>query len=91
MSWQETPTRWTTGADDRGVSSMMYKSKSGWLFKVVWHYEGCLKGGWRAYYQKPKTSAWRVVSVLPNCRSRAEAEDDLAEYAARHGMQDVEE
>jgi hypothetical protein len=70
---------------------MMYKSKSGWLFKVVWHYEGCLKGGWRAYYQKPKTSAWRVVAVLPNCRSRAEAEDDLAEYAARHGMQDVEE
>lgn len=70
---------------------MMYKSKSGWLFKVVWHYEGCLKGGWRAYYQKPKTSAWRVVTVLPNCWSRAEAEVDLAEYAARHGMQDVEE
>lgn len=65
---------------------MMYKSKSGWLFKVVWHYEGCLKGGWRAYYQKPKTSAWRVVAVLPNCWSRAEAEDDLKRWATEKGL-----
>lgn len=70
---------------------MMYKDKRGWLFRVVWHYEGCLKGGWRAYYKHPETGPWHVIADLPNCWSRAEAEDDLAEYAARHGMQAVEE
>lgn len=69
---------------------MMYKDKLGRLFKVVWHYEGRLKGGWRAYYKKPESSAWRVVVILPDCWGREAAEKELAGYAARHDMQVVE-
>lgn len=49
---------------------MMYKDKRGWLFRVVWHYEGCLKGGWRAYYKHTETGPWHVIADLPNCWSR---------------------
>lgn len=73
------------------VSDMMYKDKCGRLFKVVWQYEGRLKGRWRAYYKKPGSSAWRVTAALPVCWSREAAEKELAEYAARHDMQVVDE
>lgn len=68
----------------------MYKDKCGRLFKVVWHYEGRLKGGWRAYYKKPESSAWRAVADLPQRGTREAAEKELAGYAARHDMQVVE-
>lgn len=66
---------------------MMYKDKRGWRFTVMCN----RRGAWKACYNKPDRNIWMSVDALSWRDTREEAESDLAEYAARHDMQVVEE
>lgn len=88
MSWQQEPTRWTAGADDRGVSRMKktYIDERGWQYAVR---PGLGHDVFKAFYRKPGKS-WHAVRVLAWFASEREAEADLERWAAKKHMRCME-
>lgn len=68
---------------------MMYKDKRGWRYRVM---SGIgMPPVFKGRYNKPNSDAWKCVRALPWRETKEEADKDLAEYAARHNMQIIEE
>lgn len=66
----------------------VYEDKRGWRYKVM-------KGIgtppiFKGRYNKLRGNTWKCVRTLPWRDTREEAEKDLARYAARHGMKELD-
>lgn len=67
----------------------VYKNKRGWRYKIM---PGIgIPMTYKARYNKPSSGSWKCVRTLPWRDTVAEAEKDLAAYAARHKMQVIKE
>jgi len=62
---------------------MTYIDWRGWKYQVM---PGLGESTFKARYQKPGSHGWHGIRVLSWRKHRREAEDDLKEYAERHGM-----
>ena len=67
---------------------MVYRDKRGWLYKVM---PGISLDYWKARYCKPGRNDWHSVTILDWRSTEAEAEADLAAWAAKKGMTAVED
>ena len=65
---------------------MTYIDARGWCYRVM----PGLGPEYKARYKKLDKGGWHCVARLPWRKTEAEAEKDLAAYAARHGMKEVE-
>ena len=64
----------------------VYEDSRGWRYRVMPGID--TPSSYKARYNKPEKRGWKCVAALPWRKSEAEAEKDLAAYAARHGMKE---
>lgn len=65
-----------------------YEDKRGWRYKVM---QGIgTPPVFKGRYNKLRGNTWKCVRTLPWRDTREEAEKDLAGYAARHGMKELD-
>lgn len=65
-----------------------YEDKRGWRYRVMQGIDTW--PSYKARYNKLGTPGWKCVRTLPWRGTREEAEKDLAGYAARHGMKELD-
>ncbi len=66
---------------------MMYEDSRGWKYQVM---QGLGHDQYKARYNKPGARGWHCVRVLPWRDSPEAAEKDLAEYAGKKRMREVQ-
>lgn len=67
---------------------MVYMDSRGWRYRIMPGID--TPPSYKARYNKQGKRGWKCIAVLPWRKSEAEAEKDLAAYAARHGMKELE-
>lgn len=70
------------------MGGKIYRDSRGWLYRVM---PGLGGNTYKGRYQQPGKSSWHCMRQLPWRDSQAEAEADLATYAAAHNWQEDKE